>query len=223
MIDITIDPKIVTAAPGLVLGCLYARVRTAPGSDALWEEMQAAARDAASDATEPSARGPIAATRELYRRLGKDPSRYRGSPEALLRRARSGKELYRIHNVVDVINLVSLRTLLPIGLYDAARLRPPVVLRRGAPGEAYDGIGKEALNLDGLPVLADAEGAFGSPTSDSRRTMVTEQTREVFAVVFGVTGQGELERAMEVLSALLRGHAEASEVEMAMVSASDDG
>ena len=149
---------------------------------------------------------PVAATRALYRRLGKDPSRYRGSPEALLRRARSEKALYRIHNVVDVINLVSLRTLLPIGLYDAAKLRPPLVLRRGAPGEAYDGIGKEQLNLDGLPVLADAEGPFGSPTSDSPRTMVTEATREVFAVVFGVTGRAELEPAMEMLTALVRRH-----------------
>jgi DNA/RNA-binding domain of Phe-tRNA-synthetase-like protein len=204
--DVTHDPQILAAAPGLVLGCVRATVRTEPGSDALWAEMQRAAEEAAADPAEPSSRPPIAATRELYRRLGKDPSRYRGSPEALLRRARSGKELYRIHNVVDVINLVSLRTLLPIGLYDAAKLRPPLVLRRGAPGEAYDGIGKEGLNLDGLPVLADAEGAFGSPTSDSRRTMVTEATAEVLAVVFGVTGRAALDPAMEMLAELLRRH-----------------
>ena len=208
MTDVTIDPQILAAAPGLVLGCVRATVRTEPGSDALWAEMQRAAEAAAADPAEPSARAPVAATRALYRRLGKDPSRYRGSPEALLRRARSGKALYRIHNVVDVINLVSLRTLLPIGLYDAAKLRPPLVLRRGAPGEAYDGIGKEQLNLDGLPVLADAEGPFGSPTSDSRRTMVTADTAEVFAVVFGVTGRGELEPAMAMLSVLLRRHCE---------------
>jgi DNA/RNA-binding domain of Phe-tRNA-synthetase-like protein len=206
MIDVTIDPQILAATPGLVLGCVGATVCTEPGSDALWAEMQRATEEAAANPAEPSALPPIAATRELYRRLGKDPSRYRGSPEALLRRARSGKELYRIHNVVDVINLVSLRTLLPIGLYDAAKLRPPLILRRGAPGEAYDGIGKEALNLDGLPVLADAEGPFGSPTSDSRRTMVTAATAEVFAVVFGVTGRAELEPAMEMLSGLLRRH-----------------
>lgn len=213
MIDLTIDPQILAAAPGLVLGSLHASVRTAPGSDALWEEMRQAAEAAAADPAEPAARAPIAATRELYRRLGKEPSRYRGSPEALVRRARSGKELYRIHNVVDVVNLVSLRTLLPIGLYDAAKVRPPVTLRRGAPGEAYDGIGKEGLNLDGLPVLADAEGPFGSPTSDSRRTMVTETTGEVFAVVFGVIGHEDLEPAMRMLADLLRLHCGASGVE----------
>lgn len=206
MIEITIDPRIAEAAPGMVLGWVRAAVRTEPGSKALWAQMQAAAAEAAAHPAEPAARAPLAATRDLYRRLGKDPSRYRGSPEALLRRVRAGKELYRIHNVVDVINLVSLRTLLPIGLYDVAKLRPPVTLRRGEAGEAYDGIGKEQLNLEALPVLADAAGPFGTPTSDSRRTSVTADTREVAAVVFGVTGRGELEAALEMLAELLRTH-----------------
>lgn len=219
MIEITIDPRIAEAAPGMVLGCVRAAVRTEPGSEALWAEMRSAASTAAADPAEPSARAPIAATRELYRRLGKDPSRYRGSPEALLRRSRAGKELYRIHNVVDVVNLVSLRTLLPIGLYDTAKLRPPITLRRGEAGEAYDGIGKEQLNLEALPVLADTEGPFGSPTSDSRRTSVTVVTREVIAVVFGVTGRGELERALEMLAGLLRTYCGAEEVERAIGAA----
>lgn len=217
MIEITIDGRVAEAAPGMVLGCVRAAVRTEPGSDALWTEMQAAASDAAAEPAEPAARPPIAATRELYRRLGKDPSRYRGSPEALLRRSRAGKELYRIHNVVDVINLVSLRTLLPIGLYDVGKLRPPVTLRRGGAGEAYDGIGKERLNLEALPVLADSEGPFGSPTSDSRRTSVTAGTREVLAVIFGVTGREELEPAMEMLAGLLREHCGAGAVESRVV------
>lgn len=212
MIEITIDARMAVAAPGMVLGCVRAGVRTEPGSDALWAEMQAAASSAAADPAEPAARAPVAATRELYRRLGKDPSRYRGSPEALLRRSRAGKELYRIHNVVDVINLVSLRTLLPIGLYDVAKLRPPLTLRRGEAGEAYDGIGKEQLNLEALPVLADADGPFGSPTSDSRRTSVTAETREVVAVIFGVTGREELAAAMEVLADLLCRHCGADAV-----------
>jgi DNA/RNA-binding domain of Phe-tRNA-synthetase-like protein len=217
MIEIGIDPRIREVAPGLVLGCVEARVATGPASEALWAEMNEAGARTSARAGEPAAEPPIAALRALYKALGKEPSRYRGSPEALLRRVRAGKELYRIHNVVDVVNLVSLATLLPIGLYDRARLAPPVLFRRGEPGEAYDGIGKESLNLDGLPVLADAEGPFGSPTSDSRRTMITEEAREIFAVVFGVTGRGALEPAVEMLAGLLRRHASASEVETRFV------
>lgn len=218
MIDIAIDRRVAEAAPEMVLGWIRASVHTGVGSEALWAEMQSAASTAAADAAEPAARPAIAATREMYRRLGKDPSRYRGSPEALLRRVRAGKELYRIHNVVDVINLVSLRTLLPIGLYDVAKLRPPVTLRRGETGEAYDGIGKDQLNLEALPVLADAEGPFGSPTSDSRRTSVTGETREVFALVFGVTGESELDAALEMLSALLRTHCGASDIDTGIIA-----
>jgi DNA/RNA-binding domain of Phe-tRNA-synthetase-like protein len=217
MLEISIDPRIRDLAPELGLGCVRARVVTEPGSNALWAEMEDAARRMAARGLEPAAEPPIAALRGLYRSLGKEPSRYRGSPEALLRRARAGKELYRIHNVVDVVNLVSLETLLPIGLYDLARLRPPVVFRRGGAGETYDGIGKESLNLDGLPVLADAEGPFGSPTSDSQRTMITPDAREIVAVVFGVTGRTALEPVLALTADLLRRHASATDVETALV------
>jgi len=217
MIEIGIDSRIREVAPGLVLGCVEAAVVTEPGSEALWAEMNEAGALTSARVGDPAAEPPIAALRALYRALGKEPSRYRGSPEALLRRVRAGKELYRIHNVVDVVNLVSLVTLLPIGLYDRERLAPPVLFRRGEPGETYDGIGKEGLNLDGLPVLADAEGPFGSPTSDSRRTMITPDARRIAAVIFGVTGRGGLEPAVEILAELLRRHASATEVETAYV------
>lgn len=134
-----------------------------------------------------------------------------------MRRARQGKPLYRISNVVDAVNVVSLLTLLPIGLYDAAKVRPPITLRRAGEGEAYRGIGRDELNLTGLPVLADELGPFGSPTSDSERTKVTDDTREVLAVVFGVTVSEELEAGVEMLATLFREHAAADGVEIGYV------
>lgn len=217
MEEITIDPRVREAAPELMLGCVRARVRTEPGSAALWAEMDALAMRLSGEVTDPATEPPVAALRAMYKRLGKDPSRYRGSPEALLRRLRWGKELYRISNVVDVVNYVSLATRLPIGLYDLPLLSPPLTLRRGEAGEAYDGIGKEKLNLEALPVLADVNGPFGSPTSDSRRTSVTEDTREVLAVIFGVAGREALETSVELLAEMLRRHAGAEGVETAYV------
>jgi DNA/RNA-binding domain of Phe-tRNA-synthetase-like protein len=214
MTDVRIDSQVAALAPRLVLGRIRARVRCGPADAALDARLQEAAALAAARTEEPAALAPVAALRELYRRLGKDPSRYRGSPEALVRRARSGKPLYRIGNVVDAVNVVSLHTLLPIGLYDAPKVRPPITLRRGAQGETYRGIGRDELNLACLPVLADAEGPFGSPTSDSERTKVTDETREVLAVVFGVTGREELQVAVEMLASLLRDHAAAEAVEI---------
>ena len=65
------------------------------------------------------------------RRVGIDPTKTRPSNEALLRRVLKGEALYRVNTLVDALNLASLRHQLPFGLYDAARLRPPVLLRRG--------------------------------------------------------------------------------------------
>ena len=122
--------------------------------------------------------------RELYRAFGVDPTRVRPSSEALLRRVLQGKPLPRISNAVDVCNLCSLTFLLPIGLYDADRVRGEVRLRRGRPAESYPGIRKEDLHLEGRLVLADEEGAFGNPSSDSARTAVGEATERLWMVVF---------------------------------------
>jgi len=121
--------------------------------------------------------------RNLYKSFGMDPSRYRPSSEALLRRVLKGKDLYRISNVVDTCNLASLSFLLPIGMYDLDLVRGDVVLRTGRQSEQYEGIRKGEVHLDGRLGLFDAEGPFGSPTSDSARTCTTENTKTLLAVI----------------------------------------
>lgn len=135
----------------------------------------------------PSRSGDVPETadaRSLYKSLGIDPTKTRPSNEALLRRVLKGEALYRINTLVDAINLVSLRTHLPFGLYDAARVVPPVTLRRGRPGEAYEGIRKGEVHVDGRPVLVDAGGPFGNPTSDSARTMITTETHDALITAY---------------------------------------
>jgi len=122
--------------------------------------------------------------RALYKALGLDPTKTRPSSEALLRRVLKGEALYRINTLVDAMNLCSLRAQLPFGLYDRDRIEPPVVLRKGQAGESYEGIRKAAVNVKGRPVLADARGAFGNPTSDSARTMVTLETHAALVTVY---------------------------------------
>jgi DNA/RNA-binding domain of Phe-tRNA-synthetase-like protein len=126
----------------------------------------------------------IRAVRALFRGWSMDPSKYRPSSEALLRRVVQGKGLYRVSNVVDVGNLVSIETGWPLGCYDRSRIEEPVTLRRGTPGENYEGIGKKSWNLEGRPVLADPAGPFGSPISDSTRSMITDSAQQVMIVVY---------------------------------------
>jgi DNA/RNA-binding domain of Phe-tRNA-synthetase-like protein len=136
--------------------------------------------------------------RALYKDLGLDPTKIRPSNEALLRRVLKGESLYTVNTLVDALNLCSLRAQLPFGLYDLDRVEPPVVLRRGGPGESYEGIRKGAVNVEGRPVLVDAKGPFGNPTSDSARTMITLAARRALVVVYAPRGITEARLARVV-------------------------
>lgn len=127
----------------------------------------------------------IAAARRLYKSFGMDPTRHRPSSEALLRRARKGQDLYRLNGIVDVGNWVSLEFMLPLGLYDRDSIvGDAATVRVGAEGEEYEGIRKGPVHLGGRLCVSDAEGAFGSPTSDSARTSIRESTTRVASIVF---------------------------------------
>ena len=126
----------------------------------------------------------VGPSRAMYRSIGIDPTKTRPSSEALLRRVRKGEGLPRVNTAVDICNWCSVEAQLPYGLYDAHRIDGAVNLRRGLAGESYAGIRKDDVHLEGRLVLADDRGAFGNPTSDSARTMVTLSTRRLLVVVF---------------------------------------
>lgn len=138
------------------------------------------------------------AVREMFRRWGVDPSKYRPSSEALQRRVIQGKGLYRVSNVVDIGNLGSVETGWPYGCYDRAKIQPPIAFRHGLSGETYEGIGKRMWHLENRPVLGDVEGAFGSPISDSTRSMIGEAAREVMVVIYApaTTDDASLDAAL---------------------------
>lgn len=123
-----------------------------------------------------SALKPIKAARNVYKTLGKDPSRYRLSAEALLRRVLKGKGLYSINNVVDTLNLISIETHHSICGYDINKIKGAIQFGIGAKDEPYQAIGRGGLNIEYLPVFRDASGAFGTPTSDAVRTMIDADT-----------------------------------------------
>jgi DNA/RNA-binding domain of Phe-tRNA-synthetase-like protein len=156
----------------------------------------------------------IRAVRAMFREWGMDPSKYRPSSEALLRRVVQGKGLYRVSNVVDAANLGSIETGWPYGCYDRSKIHVPISLRHGAAGERYEGIGKRVWHLEGRPVLADWRGPFGSPISDSTRSMVTESAHEILAVIYAPEGAADvtIEAACLRLGERLTDHAGAASV-----------
>lgn len=185
MNKISISPEIKDKCPNLVLGCFSCDLTWATNSEALNKAIENTCTKLAENVTRPeiSQIDTIASSRIAYKALGKDPSRYRLSAEALLRRVVTGKGLYKINNIVDTLNLISIETGYSIGGYDLDQIQGDVVLGIGANEEPYEGIGKGRLNIENLPVFRDNEGAFGTPTSDSTRTMVTEKTKS-FLMIF---------------------------------------
>lgn len=127
----------------------------------------------------------IQATKQVYKALGKDPTRFRPSSDSLWRRVAKGKGLYQVNPLVDLNNYLSLKFKLPLGSYDQTQLQGQIKLTKGKTGTTYPGIGKKAINLDHLLVLADAQGPFGSPTADATRAMITAQTTMAMIVIYG--------------------------------------
>lgn len=187
MVTISIDRSMKSLVPRLKLGLIEVSELVMPESgDELWKELQSLAAEvqrSIGGLEALAARPEVATVREAYRALGKDPSRYRGSAEALVRRQIQGKGLYRVNPVVDLNNYLSLLSLCPVGSYDMANVRGDICFRRGLAGEAFAGIGKGPVNLDGLPVFCDEDGPFGSPTSDSERTMITKNTTHALTAI----------------------------------------
>ena len=139
----------------------------------------------------------VKGSRKAYKAFGRNPGRYRVSSEALLRRVRRGDDLYHINSVVDVNNLISVKSGLSVGSYDIGNIHGAVVLRKAEKGEGYTGIGKEFLDMENMLVLADDEGIFGSSMSDSTRAMVTENSKDILVVLYCFENEIELSTVLD--------------------------
>lgn len=212
-----ISPEIHEKCPGYVGAAVYAQVSNSAFSEGLWQEIDDFTQEllAGSDTEKSKLQPAIAATRDAYRRCGKDPSRYRPSAEALRRRLLKGMQLYRIDTLVDLINLVSLRTGYSIGGFDADKIQgTELTLGIGRAGEPFEGIGRGVLNIEGLPVYRDAVGGIGTPTSDNERTKMDLQTTHILAIINGYSGREGLQEAAAQTLELLEKYAGAQEGEI---------
>jgi DNA/RNA-binding domain of Phe-tRNA-synthetase-like protein len=150
--------------------------------------------------------GPVEPARSLYRRFGIDPTRIRPSSEALLRRLKKGEPLPRVNSLVDVANVLSVQLQVPVGLYDLDKVKgDELVIRLGAEGETYVGIGKERVNVAGRICVADAEGPCGNPSADSARTMITTQTERAAWIYFLPVSDDDIDRTAELVAVFGRG------------------
>lgn len=202
---VTISDALKAKCPNIVLSVIECEVNIQSSSAELLEEInQACEKIALTTAVNQINKVPaIAASRQAYKILGKDPSRYRLSAEALMRRIVKGKGLYHINNVVDLINLTSIQSGFSIGGYNAEAIEGDVLFDIGGT-EPYDAIGRGTLNIEFLPVFKDEKSTFGSPTSDSTRTMITDATKRFLMIIISFDGSEGLEEATALARRLIK-------------------
>jgi len=212
----SISKELKEGCPKLRLGCVEADVIVGVSSVELLSEMNDQINQIGQSLSiESISKLPaISASRKAYKACGKDPARYRLSAEALLRRVVSGKGLYHINNVVDQLNLVSITTGFSIGGYDADQIIGDIIFGIGHQAEPYSGIGRGELNIENLPVFRDEHGAFGTPTSDSSRTEVKEQTLRFLMILIDFDGDDRLFEAIQMAERLLKEYCKAKEFEI---------
>ncbi|MDR0463076.1 MAG: hypothetical protein LBG64_02560 [Pseudomonadales bacterium] len=207
MKNITISKELLAVNPNITLLCFTYSVKVERENAKVWEQINGVTIPEVEKKytlENLSEMVEIAAARETYKALGKEPSRYRVSSEALMRRILQGKGLYKVNNVVDFNNLVSIESGLSCGSYDLDKLEGGLEFRIGKAGEEYKGIGKEMINIENLPVFADEMGTYGSPTSDSERSMITSETKNVMTVMISFSGREVLEKNAERVEEWLR-------------------
>ena len=209
-----------TLFKGYCAGVIIASVKNSAYNTGLWKEIDeytSQLREKYSVA-DIKLLPTIHATRNAYKIAGKDPNRYRPSAEALMRRLINGNELYKISTLVDLINLVSLKTGYSIGGFDNDKIVGTPTLGVGEEGEVFEGIGRGLLNIAGLPVYRDELGGIGTPTSDEVRTSITTDTTNLFIIINGYSGIEGLQDAIDYTTELLKKYAEATCITSAIYS-----
>ena len=205
------------AAPDLKVVAIEARVKNSDTSPELWSLIERTAHDIreVAELSDINKRPAIKATREAYKRLGKEPNRYRPSAEALCRRAVKGMELYRINTLVDLINLISMQSGYSIGGFDIDKIDGEVLrLGAGKENEPFEGIGRGELNIEHLPVYRDAIGGIGTPTSDNERTKLDISTTRLLMCINIYGEEMPVDDTVGLTVSLLEKFADASDIKV---------
>lgn len=199
MKQIRLDSQLKEKVPGYCVAVMSFDMSVMPTQEPLKEEMNRLEQDIMQQLTlETLLKEPrIAAARAGYKALGKDPSRYRLSCEALLRRLIKGNGLYFVNNAVDIGNVLSARTQRSVAVLDEDKIQGDVLIRIGQ-DEPYEGIGRGAINIENIPVYCDELGPFGTPTSDTPRTRITEMTETILLFITSFNGTDGLLQDVEL-------------------------
>lgn len=145
----------------------------------------------------------VSALRKLFRAAGCDPTRYRPSSEALLRRVLKGEDLPALHPLVDINNCLSAELAVPCCVMREGSFTPPLVLRSGREEDSYESL-RGPFSPVGKPLLADAVGPLDTPITGNVRVKITAESEIAWLVVYLPEQEVSAELARDTLLKMLR-------------------
>ncbi|MCA1056584.1 hypothetical protein LCM10_16410 [Rossellomorea aquimaris] len=186
--EMTIDASITSKIPDFKIGLIqYHNIEVGDSPQMLKGRLQLFQESIFFDLQDKnvtSIRG-VAEWRDVFKKTGKDPNRYRHSAEALYRRVKKQNYLSTINSAIDLNNFFSLQYEVPIGIYDRGQLKGDALqLRIGRTDETYVGLNGRENSLEDLIIAADEDGPFGSPFVDSNRAPVGNGTTDAVQIIF---------------------------------------
>jgi DNA/RNA-binding domain of Phe-tRNA-synthetase-like protein len=126
------------------------------------------------------------AVRALLRHGGFKPAGRSKPASEYLVRAVSDGSLTSINAAVDVCNIVSLHSGLPISVVDLAKAKSPFSVAIAPAGSSYVfNASGQAIDLAGLLCLCDADGPCGNAVKDAQRTKTDAATTRTLTVIWG--------------------------------------
>lgn len=212
--NITIDNEIKKLTPNFKVGVIEAEVSVLISNilDSLICELEDEIYETI-EITDVVTLDTIIDARNAYKTYGKDPSRYRLAVESLYRRLSKGNKLYRINNVVDLGNVISIKTRRSIAVLDFNKISgTDILIRLGRETDEYYGIGRGKLNINRIPLYEDNVGPFGSSTSDTERTMITNDTNKILLFIISFNGTYTLNEEIKETIKLYEQYANAKNV-----------
>lgn len=203
-LQVPLSPDLQELVPGSALWATEFEVGSAPADQRIEDTWGRAVQKWGSLTPEHlTHQHPLSCYRELLRAIGL--RKVRPAAENLIRRFILGKAepcLHSINRLVDAGNVVAAETGIPVAMFDAARVRPPLVLRLTTESEPFTPIGSPPTTLPaGSVVLSDSSGVVSLFCSrDGERTKVTDSTTSLMVMTCQVPGVDE----QEVKEALAR-------------------
>jgi DNA/RNA-binding domain of Phe-tRNA-synthetase-like protein len=145
------------------------------------------------------------AVRALLRQGGFKPTGRSKPASEYLIRAVTEQTLSAINACVDVCNVVSLHSGLPISVVDLDRVRQPLRVGLAPAGSSYVfNASGQSIDLGGLLCLFDADGPCANAVKDAQRTKTDAQTQRTLSLVWGTHGlPGRADKATAWYRALL--------------------